>query len=133
MKLSEAALRGVGCGGGGGGGGGGVLLVSLHTVSAMEVAYREQARRVRAAANRIPPAFSMQFYNSANQLATAEIENGPVGSEREREREEHSQRLHSSPFLFPPLALYSESFYYKNSTKESQIESFYDIHMTRQN
>lgn len=49
----------------------------------MEVAYREPARRVRAATNRIPPEFSMQFYNSANQLAAAEIENGPVGSERE--------------------------------------------------
>lgn len=67
----------------GGGVGEGAALVSFHTVSAMEVAYSEQARRVRGAANRIPPAFSMQFYNSANQLAAAEIENGPAGRERE--------------------------------------------------
>lgn len=44
----------------------------------------EQARRVRGAANRIPPAFSMQVYNSANQLVAAEIENGPAGREREK-------------------------------------------------
>lgn len=64
----------------------------------MEVAYREQARRVRGAVNRIPQAFSLQFYNSANQLVAAEIEYSPAGRETEREK-----RILHEYILFPFL------------------------------